>query len=70
MKYQVTGYAMIPIEVSITVQAKSDTEAKLKALKLFDENPRKHTVPGSEDPYTVHDFQPNSAQILETKKSE
>lgn len=60
--FVVKGYAMIPVEVEITVQARGEASAGRKAERDFKSLGRKAIVPGSADEGAVHDFRWSSAE--------
>ena len=57
--YRVDGYAMVPVEVSVKVQANSEQEAIARAEKLSRHNLRQGIVSNSMDECSVHDFRAN-----------
>ena len=64
VKWTVTGYAMVPIEVEMVVEAATKEEAEANALKAFkaDPNRSKFVVPNSSDETAAHDWRPHAEQ--------
>jgi len=62
--YVVRGYALVPHEVEITVEAESPRQAMQKAKRIFERGPARHRfiVRGSEDLSAAFDFEPNEAK--------
>lgn len=62
--YVVRGYALVPHEVEITVEAESPRRAMQKARRIFERGPARHRfiVRGSEDLSAAFDFEPNEAK--------
>lgn len=67
MKYKVRGYAFIPIEVAMDVEANNPEHARLKAVESFRASDRKSrfVVPGTEDEAAVFDWEPCEAKPVE-----
>lgn len=65
-KFKVTGLALIPVEVAITVEAVDEVNALAKAIGIFESSKRKRqfVVPNSEDDGAVHAFEPSEATPL------
>lgn len=63
MKYKVRGYAFIPIEVAMDVEASNADHARRKAVEAFKASERKSrfVVPGTEDEAAVFDWEPFEA---------
>lgn len=67
MKFRVSGFAMIPIEVQMVVEAPTEYLAKRAALDLFNHpncSRRDFIVGGSEDESAVHAWEPLEAKPL------
>ena len=67
--FRVTGYAMVPVEVQIDVQAYDEAMAMQVADNLLTRKPalmRRHIVNGSEDETSVHSFKSSVAEKLNT----
>lgn len=64
-KFKVTGYAFIPIEVSMEVDAVGPEDAKRKAVILFENSEKKSQfiVTGTEDECAVFDWLPSLAHV-------
>ena len=62
--YVVRGYALVPHEVEITVEAESPRQAMQKAKRIFERGPQRHRfiVGGSEDLSAAFDFEPSEAK--------
>ena len=63
--FRVTGYAMIPVEVQVDVQAYDEAMAMQVANDLFTSKPslmRRHIVNGSEDETSCHSFKASVAE--------
>lgn len=62
--YRVTGFALVPVEVAVRLEAVSEADAKTIAKTLFRENTRKYIIPGSSDESAAFDFIPSECQHL------
>jgi hypothetical protein len=62
--YVVRGYALVPHEVEIIVEAESPRRAMQKAKRIFERGPQRDRfiVLGSEDLSAAYDFEPNEAK--------
>ena len=62
--YVVRGYALVPHEVEIWVEAESPRQAMQKAKKIFERGPNRGQwiVSNSEDIGAAYDFEPNEAK--------
>ena len=58
-RYKVRGFAMVPVEVTMFINAKNEANAKKAALRAFTMDPSKYVVHMSEDYACAHDWQPN-----------
>lgn len=59
MKYRVHGYAMIPVEAEITIEASSPEEALKLALGEFERDKIGLLIENSEDYQAAFDWQPS-----------
>lgn len=61
--YVVTGYALVPHEVEIVVEADGPLQAMQKAKRMFDRGPnrKRFLVPNGYDEDAVFDFEPSHA---------
>lgn len=50
---------MVPVEVTMFINAKNEANAKKAALRAFTMDPSKYVVHMSEDYACAHDWQPN-----------
>jgi|GEM_PF-5297952 len=62
--YVVRGYALVPHEVEIWVEAESPRQAMQKAKRIFERGPNRGQwiVGNSEDISAAYDFEPNEAK--------
>ena len=62
--YVVRGYALVPHEVEIWVEAESPRQAMQKAKRIFERGPNRGQwiVSNSEDICAAYDFEPNEAK--------
>ena len=65
-KFKVTGYAFVPVEVSLEVEASSVEKAKQKAVIVFNASQQKQNfiLPETEDYAAVFDWLPSLANVV------
>ena len=65
LKFKVTGYAYVPVEIAIEVEARSFEHAKAVAFDAWQVSQRRREfiVAGSADDGSVHSFSPVTAVI-------
>jgi hypothetical protein len=63
--YRVTGYAMMPVQAEIFVDASSQDAALERAELAFkaDETKRRFIIKGSEDETAIHSFRASNATV-------
>ena len=66
-KFNVTGYAFVPVLVQMTIEARDAKEALIRASLAFGQAERKSrfVVPGTEDESAVFDWEPSEAKQVE-----
>lgn len=63
-RFTVRGFALVPIEVVVKVNAINETTARTAALRLFKKNALEYVVHNSEDYAAVFDWQPHVVESL------
>ena len=71
MKYRVTGYALMPVQIAIEIEANSETLAGKYAAGKYAEqtfessdDKKQFIVPGTQDECAVNDFRWNEVRPI------